>query len=164
MKKHWHSMMNFISIIVADNLQELWYFHSRISITCVKIFECLTELQPEGIRDNIGEYSFESGQDVKLFCTLTEAGLSEGLVTSDLRFKKTSSGSTDVEPGFTLNQTTVFFLIANASMGDSGRYYCENVSRDMNMTSLDNVYLNIGCKTHLLLDDFWWWFWRFGRH
>ncbi|CAG0889128.1 unnamed protein product [Darwinula stevensoni] len=102
----------------------------------------LAVLQAEGILDNIEQYNFESGQDVKLFCTLTDAGLTEGLATSDLRFETSSDDV--VKPDSTLNETTVSLIVANASAEDSGRYYCGNVSGEENLTMLDNVYLKIG--------------------
>ncbi|CAG0898253.1 unnamed protein product [Darwinula stevensoni] len=103
----------------------------------------LAWMQPEGgILGKVGQYIFESGEDIKLFCTLTEAGLSEGLFTSDLRFETPSNDV--VKPNFWLNDKTVSLLIANATTGDSGRYECGNVSNDENVALFDTVTLEIG--------------------
>ncbi|CAG0901145.1 unnamed protein product [Darwinula stevensoni] len=75
-------------------------------------------IQPEGgIEDSNGQFIFESGEDIKLFCTLTEVGLSEGLTRRDLRFK-TPSGDV-VKPNSASNNTTVSLIIVNASANDS---------------------------------------------
>ncbi|CAG0896934.1 unnamed protein product [Darwinula stevensoni] len=103
----------------------------------------LAQIQPEGgILGNFGEYIFESGENIKLICTLTEAGLSEGLITSDLRFQFPSGDV--VEPNSTWNETTVSLIIVNASANDSGRFYCGNVSDDNNLSMLDTAVLEIG--------------------
>ncbi|CAG0900415.1 unnamed protein product [Darwinula stevensoni] len=78
----------------------------------------LAQLHPEeGIEGSNGRYIFENGQDIKLFCTVTEAGLNEGLNISDLRLE-TPSGDI-VKPNSTSNNVTVSFIIANASANDS---------------------------------------------
>ncbi|CAG0903356.1 unnamed protein product [Darwinula stevensoni] len=102
----------------------------------------LAQIRPEGgIEGSNGQYVFESGEDIKLLCTLTEAGVNKGLTTSDLRFQTPSDDL--VKPHFASNKTTVILLIANASVENSGRYNCGNVSNQKNPYILHTVDLEI---------------------
>ena len=115
--------------------------------------EWLAEMYPEGgIEDNNGQYVFESGKDIKLFCTLTEAGLNEGLTTRDLRFQ-TPSGDI-VKPNATSNNITVSLVIVNATAPDSGQYNCGNISSGERFSMLRAMALEIGCKMHFPFDGF----------
>ncbi|CAG0896933.1 unnamed protein product [Darwinula stevensoni] len=103
----------------------------------------LARMQPQGgILGDYGQYIFESEQDIKLLCTLTDAGLNEGIKTSDLRFK-TPSGDV-VKPNLISNNATVLLIIVNATAPASGRYYCGNVSDNEKFSMLHTVPLEIG--------------------
>ena len=98
-----------------------------------------------GIEVNNGQYIFENGQNVRLFCTLSEAGLNEGLNITNLRFE-TPSGDL-VKPNSAPNNAAVSFIIANASVIDSGRYYCGSIS-NKSFSKLYSIALETGCKMH----------------
>ncbi|CAG0881157.1 unnamed protein product [Darwinula stevensoni] len=101
------------------------------------------EEAPEGgILNDYGEYIFESGDDIRLFCTLTEAGFSEGYKISDLRFE-TSSGDV-MKPNSAWNETTVSLLVADTTVNDSGRFECGKSSDNENVLMFDSVTLKIG--------------------
>ena len=109
--------------------------------------------QPEGgILESNGQYVFESGANITVYCTLTDAGLKEGLIASDLRFK--TSINNIIKPNPALDNATVSIVIANAPPAKDSRYNCGNTSNGNDFSLLHTVDFNIGCKMHFLFDRF----------